>query len=282
MSDKHDKDNHAKKHDDEQPGTSQDANSRDSKKQTSKKQHFQIPDEKRIVRNRSTHQGPHRSRSSVDQNLKYKIYIRPKGQNVHQPSQLMKSLHINPNRHEIAKFIHNRKQSLISSFTNLTKEKHSRDHHNDVLFRPSHYLVYRRESLIELKKVFKRTKREHFVQQAKAVLPFSKRQHRCQNCLYSVSICNCHLPEEISKEKKSDWAILSQRQIFDGFQKPQSWTKNRLGWLEKIEANTKYDLKKLHNEVAIEQDVCCFPFSTLGIFGKQKMRVIDYYRKEPK
>ena len=295
------------KHDDQQPGTSKDANLKDiqrKKPKRVKKQHFRIsnesngstanddktnPSNKGMSKNRNIHQGPHRFRSSFDQNLKYKIYIRPKGQNLHQPSQLMKSVQIHPNRiHDIASL--HRKLSIISSSTDVSKHKHKlkhkhKHHHHrqhDVLYRPSHHLVYRRESLVEMKKGFRRSHRELFDQPSKAVIAFMKRRHRCQECLYSVSHCNCHLPDDISFEKKSDWAVLAQRKIYEGFKEPQTWTRQRSGWLEEIEANTEYNLIKLHNEVAVEQEVCCFPFSTLGIFGKQKMRSLDFYRKEPR
>lgn len=304
MTNKVENDFRVQKQDDQQPGTSKDANFKDSRRKKPhriRKQYFRISnesnqstsDEKSIPsyrdtsRNRNIHQGPHRLRNSNDQNLRYKIYIRPKSQNPHQPSQLMKNVQIHPNRiHEIAKL--HRKLSIISSSTDVTtkqknsRHKHHHHHQHDVLYRPSHHLVYRRESLVEIKKGSRRSYRELYVQPSKAVLAFIKRRHRCQECLYSVSHCNCHLPEDISYEKKSDWAILAQRKIYEGFQEPQTWTRQRIGWLEEIEANTEYDLIKLHNEVAVEQEVCCFPFSTLGIFGKQKMESIDFYRKEPK
>lgn len=297
MTDKDDKVNQVQKHDDNQPGTSLDARIKDILKRTSKKQRFQTPEDSDhslnrvhdkkdpskgwiVSKDRNTHQGPHRCRSSADQNLKYKIYTRPKGQNLHQPSQLIKSLEINPKRNEISKFIHQRKLSLISSFTDLT-----RDHQNDALYRPLYNLFHRRESLVELKK-FKRPKRDRIVEKKpKAIKPYIiKRRHRCRSCLYSVSFCDCHLPqdEEVLKEKKSDWAVLSQRQTFDGFVEPSTWTRKRIGWLEEIEANTEYDLLRLHNKVAVEHEVCCFPFSTIGLFGKLNKRVVDYYRKEPK
>ena len=289
MSDKNDTQKDKEKQDDEQPGTSENMSRKldllksDESNQSpisfDKKKHLRFDSFPiKLFRNRTSHQGPHRSHKAIDQNLKYKIYIRPKG---HQPSNLIKSLNIPSNANELVKVKHKHKL-FVHSKTDLSKEKHFNYHLNDILYRPLHHLVCRRESLVELKRSRKNSRRESFPEkQLKKFKPYKEQQHRCQHCLHAVALCNCHLPVEKSKEKKSDWEVLTQRQSnVDGFQKNQTWTRTRIEWLEEIEATTAIDIKKIFNGVAVKQEICCFPFFTFRIFGKQEMSVIDYYRKK--
>lgn len=107
---------------------------------------------------------------------------------------------------------------------------------------------------------------------------YSHYPKRCRRCLHLKDDCVCKTSENDDANNKisntPDWMIIVSP---DASQ--HRYETNRLKWLEELEENS--NINKLNLEEKREnQEICCFPFSTFGIFNKIEKEEIDFYRKQ--
>lgn len=176
-------------------------------------------------------------------------------------------------RREAAK----RREPTLSTLTYTFEEPSTeRDHQLalDFIEKSSPYSA--RESLLDLrrKEKEKKERHHHHHRRERTIKRHIHHATRCRSCLQIQDQCECN--EALNSiGRKSDWAILVKADI----DPPKTWTRQRLDWLEDLEANSKFDREQAEEKFSEEQDVCCFPFSTFRIFKKKELKDFEFYCK---
>lgn len=187
-----------------------------------------------------------------------------------QKSDFVKNLQIEPPpARKGAKFVveHNKKVYKV-----YYPDKDRHDYHDAAdFYHRSEGLPMRNQSMDNLRKSYSRRgtiDRTPRPSTSKGEGRFSAYQNpmRCRKCLQLKDDCVCS-SDSMETAHNSDWMkVLLPNEVKNRFE-PNS---HRLKWLEELEDNPEFNKRELLKEKLDELDVCCFPFSTGGLFNKKK------------
>lgn len=212
-----------------------------------------------------------RRRSSSEQTLRYRIFIRPGGT---QKSHTLRDFLPKPStdlRQKIKqKSVRYEDQPLRSS---------DYDSHDAADFHIHATPFSTRESLVDLRRPLKmepqaQTHNHHHHEDRK----LHHHVRRCLQCLESKDDCICATLSGTARSSvlpRSNWSTLFQPE-----DKPKTWTSPRLNWLHKLENDSQVDHKKLLKiKFSSNREICCFPFYTFRLFAKRDVAEAEYYMK---